>query len=211
MIRAFLFDYDGVITKGVNNEWVAGRLARNLGISIEAASPWMKDIWPAFLRGTISEDEVWRQIEKKYGKPILPEQRDVWFAWEELEPIPEMLELVRSLKADRHVVGVLSNVFSVNKEVIKSHGGYDVFDLVVTSCDLGLKKPEPEIFRAALRELGDIKPEEVVFLDDRETNTAAAEELGMKGVHVTNQYNAIHDVRVILATQKLNKGGVIHE
>ncbi len=201
MIKAFLFDYDGVITKGVDNEWVAGRLSRNLGVPIEAASLWMKEIWPGFLRGTIAEDQIWGQIEEKYGSPITESQKDVWFVWKELEPIPEMIELVRSLKNDGYIVGVLSNVFSVTQEVIMAHGGYDAFDFAVTSCDVGFRKPEPDIFHAALRRLESIKPEEVIFLDDREANVTAAEKLGLQSIYVANQDAAIRDIKVLLAAQ----------
>jgi epoxide hydrolase-like predicted phosphatase len=198
MIKAFLFDYDGVITKGVDNEWVAERLARNIDVPLETASAWMKEIWPAFLRGTITEDEIWEQIEAKHGKKIDASQRDVWFVWDEVKPLPEMIDFVHSLKADGYLVGVLSNVFAVTKKVVEANGGYDAFDLVVTSCDLGFKKPDPDIFQVAMQRLGDIKPEETVFLDDREANAKAAEEHGFTGIYVTSQQDAVRDVKALI-------------
>jgi len=198
MIKAFLFDYDGVITKGVDNEWVAGRLARNLNVTIETTSAWMKDIWTEFLKGTISEKEVWKRIEEKYGKPIDRQQRNIWFMWDEVKPLPEMLKLVRSLKQDGYIVGVLSNVFSVTKDLVNAQSGYDAFDFVVASCDLGHKKPEPEIFQAALEKLGSIKPEETVFLDDREANVEAARKIDMTGIHVSDHEDAIRDVKELI-------------
>lgn len=201
MIKAVLFDYDGVITKGVDNEWVAGRLARNLSIPKATASSWVKEVWLPFLRGTISEEEIWRLMEGNYEEAIDGSKRGIWFTWDEVKPLPEMIDLVRSLKQNGYTVGVLSNVFNITRDLVKANGGYDEFDFVVASCDLGFKKPEPEIFQVALEKLEPIKPEEVVFFDDHEDNSRAAEKLGIKGIHVTNQHDAIAVVKSLLASQ----------
>lgn len=50
------------------------------------------------------------------------------------------------------------------------------------SHELGMRKPDPELFRAALKELN-AKPEETVFVDDMEENAHAAQALGMRTVH----------------------------
>lgn len=197
MYKAFLFDYDGVYTPGADNDWVYARLARNIDVPFPTAAAWLGEIWVPFLKGTMNEDEVWDFLESQYGKPIGPTQRDIWFTWDELKPHEDMVEEVGRLKAAGYTVGVLSNIFPNTKRTIEAHGGYDQFDLVVTSCDLGYKKPQPEIFQAALRRLNGIKPEEVVFLDDREPNANACEEHGMKGIHVTDHQQAIDDIRAL--------------
>lgn len=56
-----------------------------------------------------------------------------------------------------------------------------VFDRVHCSHDLGLRKPEPEVFRAVLDE-HDLKPAEVVFIDDVRGHVSAAEAIGLDGV-----------------------------
>jgi len=60
----------------------------------------------------------------------------------------------------------------------------ELFDAVIDSSEVGVRKPDPAIFSLALRELGGIAPEHAVFLDDFPGNVAAARRLGMHGVLV---------------------------
>ena len=57
-----------------------------------------------------------------------------------------------------------------------------MFDLTVISGEVGLRKPDPEIYLLAASRLG-VRPEECVFVDDLRPNAAAAAALGMVGVH----------------------------
>ena len=54
--------------------------------------------------------------------------------------------------------------------------------MVVISAEVGMRKPEERIFRHAAELLG-LAPEECVFIDDIEANIAAAEAIGLVGVH----------------------------
>ena len=60
----------------------------------------------------------------------------------------------------------------------------ELFDAVIDSSEVGVRKPDPAIFGLALRELGGIAPEQAIFLDDFPGNVAAARRLGMHGVLV---------------------------
>jgi putative hydrolase of the HAD superfamily len=60
----------------------------------------------------------------------------------------------------------------------------ELFDAVIDSSEVGMRKPDPAIFALALRELGDVAPQHAVFLDDFPGNVAAARRLGMHGVLV---------------------------
>jgi putative hydrolase of the HAD superfamily len=198
MIKAFLFDYDGVITAGASDMLPAERLARNLTITVEEAAAWIVAAWPLFITGKISEDEFWKQIEAQYGKPIDAAHRDIWYRWDELRPLPEMLAWLTLLKAMNYTVGVLSNVAAPMHRTIEQNGGYAPFDFTVFSHEIGSRKPEPEIFAAALKQLGGLFPGEAIFLDDRAKNVEAAQALGLHGVHVTSPSQAMHQVQEVL-------------
>jgi putative hydrolase of the HAD superfamily len=60
----------------------------------------------------------------------------------------------------------------------------ELFNIVVDSCEVGYRKPDPRIFQKALEFLGGIPPEHAVFLDDYEGNVKAARLLGMHGIVV---------------------------
>jgi epoxide hydrolase-like predicted phosphatase len=59
-----------------------------------------------------------------------------------------------------------------------------MFDDIVISGEVGLRKPEPEIFHLAADRIG-LRPEECVFIDDLELNVDGARALGMTGIHHT--------------------------
>lgn len=61
----------------------------------------------------------------------------------------------------------------------------ELFDVVVDSCEEGIRKPDPRIFMIALERLGIEFPERAVFLDDFDGNIGAARALGMHGILVT--------------------------
>lgn len=60
----------------------------------------------------------------------------------------------------------------------------ELFDVVVDSCEEGVRKPDPEIFRTALDRLGVSDPARVIFLDDFAGNVAAARAIGMHAILV---------------------------
>ncbi|HEC08071.1 MAG TPA: HAD family phosphatase [Acidimicrobiales bacterium] len=66
----------------------------------------------------------------------------------------------------------------------------DWFDVVVDSCEVGLRKPDPEIWRLTLGRLG-VPAERAVFLDDHPLNVAAARALGMTGIEVGSDLDSV--------------------
>lgn len=198
MLKAFLFDYDGVMSMGVKDGIPASRLAENLAVSFEQASMWIISIWDGFSTGGLNEEEAWRIIEEQYGQPIRIEKRDIWYTWKELKPLPEMVELASLVKSKGYLVGLLSNVLPVTVSVIREHGGYNSFDFLTLSCEVGARKPDTKIYEAALSNLEGIVAEEVVFMDDREPCVSAASLLGMNAFHLTDHMQAIQQVHKLI-------------
>jgi epoxide hydrolase-like predicted phosphatase len=95
------------------------------------------------------------------------------------EPVEPMYDLLRKARAAGVRTCLLSNSWgnSYPREQFA-----ELFDGVVISGEVGLRKPDPQIFQHALDLLG-LPPEECAFVDDIEHNIRAAERLGMVGVH----------------------------
>ena len=60
----------------------------------------------------------------------------------------------------------------------------ELFDVIVDSHEIGMRKPDPRIFEHALERLGGVDPGRAVFLDDFEGNVTAARRLGLRGILV---------------------------
>lgn len=135
----------------------------------------------ALERGEWTNDEfelaLARELVLEDGGPVAgPGLLARMFAGQTLDE--DMLALFRKLKASGVPTGLLSNSWG---------GGYptelfpDMFDAVVISGEVGMRKPEPAIFQHAAQLLG-LAPQECVFIDDIQANITAAEHLGFTGV-----------------------------
>lgn len=95
------------------------------------------------------------------------------------EPVEPMYQVLRKARAAGIRTCLLSNSWgnSYPREQFA-----ELFDGVVISGEVGLRKPDPEIFQHAL-ELLDLPPQDCAFIDDIEHNVRAAERFGIVGVH----------------------------
>ena len=91
-------------------------------------------------------------------------------------PVPAMYGIIRTLRAAGLRTALLSNSWGCQEYPRADFPG--LFDAVVLSGEVGLRKPEPEIFRHAAQALG-LAPAECVFIDDMAANVAAAQACGM--------------------------------
>jgi epoxide hydrolase-like predicted phosphatase len=98
-------------------------------------------------------------------------------------PVPAMYGMIRALRGAGFGTALLSNSWGCEEYPRADFPG--LFDAVVISGEVGMRKPEPEIFLHAAATLG-LEPRECVFIDDIEANVAAAIACGMTGVHHTD-------------------------
>ena len=103
--------------------------------------------------------------------------------WERIAVAPGSVALVRELRADGLGVHLATNQNPERAAYMRQALGYgDLFDEVFYSCELGVAKPEPAYFEAALATLG-VTPDEVVFVDDSTRNVDGARAAGLRAEH----------------------------
>ena len=96
-----------------------------------------------------------------------------------------VVERVRALRADGYKTAILTNNVREAGDAWRTMVDVDaLFDVVVDSSAVGMRKPNPAVYRHVLELLGDVAPERAVFLDDAESNVAAARAVGMHGIVV---------------------------
>ena len=112
-----------------------------------------------------------------------------------------VVERVRSLRADGYRTGVVTN------NVREASAGWrallpvdDLFDVVVDSSDVGVRKPDPAIFAVALERLGGVAPSAAVFLDDAPGNVDGARRAGLHAILVADQTEALTELDQLLAS-----------
>lgn len=143
----------------------------------------MPHFWNEYDRGTLSLDEVMGHLMNRSGFSREKCVNFVQRAIDMQEPILPTEELIKDLKADgRYRLFVLSNMSREFIEFLRRVPVYRHFDGEVVSCEEGICKPEPEIYRLLL-ERYNLDPAETLFIDDRPENVEAAEREGIVGFH----------------------------
>ncbi len=107
-----------------------------------------------------------------------------------------MIEAVRRARAAGRKTGLLSNSWG-NRDSYRFDHFDTLFDAVVISGEVGLRKPDPEIYALAARELG-VPPEQCVFVDDIAANVRGAVAAGMVGVHHTVTDTTLDELETLL-------------
>ena len=95
-----------------------------------------------------------------------------------LGPDEAMVGAVRASRAAGVKTGLISNSWGLG---IYERAPVDLFDEAIISGDVGLHKPQPEIYRLACERLG-VQPEDCVFVDDLRENVGGAEAVGMTAI-----------------------------
>jgi putative hydrolase of the HAD superfamily len=138
----------------------------------------------SFERGKISLDEYLDRTVFYRNRPFTRDQfRDYMFSLS--QPMPEVLACARALAdSGKYFMGTINNESrELNLYRIEKYGLREIFRLFVSSCFVGLRKPESGIYRLAI-ETTQINPEECCFIDDRALNLECAAKLGMRTIQM---------------------------
>jgi epoxide hydrolase-like predicted phosphatase len=165
----------------------------------------------------VDGDHPWHQMER--GELSFGETRERIIALGaeaglEFEPIEilarsgalderrdELVERVRGLRADGYRTAIVTNnVKEFSDRWRRMIPVDELFELVVDSSEVGVRKPDPRIYQITLERLGGLEPERAVFLDDFESNVESARALGLHGILVGDDIShAIRELDELLA------------
>jgi HAD superfamily hydrolase (TIGR01509 family) len=107
--------------------------------------------------------------------------REAWQGWVR-GWLPGAADLIHDLRP-RYRLAALSNSNAAHWEQLARLGMLDAFDIALGSHELGVRKPDPDIYRKALDRLA-VAPDTVLFFDDSAANVEAARGVGMQAAHV---------------------------
>jgi putative hydrolase of the HAD superfamily len=206
MIRAVLFDFGGVLTSSPFEAFT--RFERENGYpagfirALNAANP-DTNAWARFERGKIGVAEFDRLFDAEAtaagrslrGLDVLPLLAG--------DLRPDMIEALRRCKKHYKTACLTNNFRSTTStaepDVARSRmdGLRDLFDVILESSRVGVRKPDPLFYRHALDALG-TSAEECVFLDDLGINLKPARALGMRTIKVVSSTQALSELEAVL-------------
>jgi epoxide hydrolase-like predicted phosphatase len=197
--RGLLVDYGGVLTtnlfdsfrsfcaleglepEAVGRRFREDRVCRELLIGLET--------------GELPEHEFEPQFAAALGVSA-PDLIDRLFAGS--APDQQMLDAVLAARSGGIRTGLVSNSWGTRRYDRTQLG--ELFDGVVISGDVGMRKPAPEIYRLGAERIG-LEPQQCVFVDDLPFNLAPAEELGMATVHHVSAEQTVAELEQLLGVK----------
>jgi epoxide hydrolase-like predicted phosphatase len=184
MLKAVIFDVGGVL---IRTQSRAGRerWASRLGLD-----PWEFENFVfsgesgrLAQLGQRSSAEHWQWLRTHFrlSEGDLGEMRRDFFAGDVLnEPLVAHIERLRQAG---YRTGLLSNFMDEARQLWREvYPFINLFDGIVISCEIGLMKPEPQVYLLAAESVG-VKPEEALFIDDFIENIEGAQRVGMQALH----------------------------
>ena len=202
-LRAVIFDY-GMVLSGPPDPVAHAELERITDLPAEKLDPLYWADRHAFDEGKLTGEAYWRDILRKAGLTLPPSaiaELNHWDGRMWLTLNPAMLAWAGEVKTRGLLTAILSNVGDTTQQAMERELKWlTSFDVLVWSYQLRMAKPDPAIYRYALEKLG-TRPEETLFIDDREVNVEAALALGMKALVFTT----VEKLRADLIAQSLDK------
>jgi len=198
-------DFGGVLTLPLDEAFLAyqqesGVSAAELGRAMAAAMEAAGGANPLFEleKGAITYEEFLRRLEA-----FLPGGQKLEGFGErfmgQLEPNFGMIDRMRELRASGRRMALLTNNVREWEPLwrAKLPDIDEIFEVIVDSAFVGMRKPEPEIYELTLERLG-AEAGECLFLDDLEVNCATARELGMTVIRFVDTDQALADIAAAL-------------
>lgn len=180
-LRGLLVDFGGVLTTNVFQSFrafcEAEGLAPDAFVELLRSSPQTRAELRKLETAQIGADEFGRHLAPLLGVADADGLMDRIFAG--IGPEPVMMEAVRAARRAGVRTGLISN--SVGADIYDRALLDELFDTIVISGDVGLHKPQPEIYLLGAERIG-VAPERCVFVDDLRENCAGAEAVGMTAV-----------------------------
>ncbi len=153
--------------------------------------------------GQISYSEFFVRLCRRYaaaGNPLIaPAEAEVAVFGRDIAACGAMQDAVRQLRGSGVRTALLTNMWADGDKMLRRVAPVDeLFDAIVDSSQVGLRKPDPAIYRLACRRLG-VEPSECLFVDDLKCNTDAAAKLGMTVIECLDPVECADEVvRLVL-------------
>jgi putative hydrolase of the HAD superfamily len=198
-IRALIFDAGDILYfrphKG--NRFTA--FLEELALPEEANAEEQKSLTQQAYQGQINQDQYWEAILRSHGitqpkhiergKEILREEADNVQFFEGVQ------ETLIALKDKGYLLGIVTDTampLYVKLNWFERGGFGDVWDSIVSSKELGVRKPNPDIYHAALRQLG-LMAEQAIFVGHKASELDGARAVGMKTIAFNHEEEAEAD------------------
>ena len=186
MIKAICFDLDGVYFLNGKSNFIKSLV--NLGVSEDEAKRVFlnsDEMNKQYKLGKITDEEFWNWALREWHLDLTV-QEVIDLLIEGYETNKSAVEYVRKVRNAGYKTVICSNNFPARINGLQKRFGFlGDFDVVVFSYEVGVDKPNKEIFQILVKKTG-VKADEIVYSDDDESKMEGAKELGINTFLYTN-------------------------
>ncbi len=189
-IKAIVLDIGGVLAvrkklkklgNGIHHD-----AAKEFGLGLDQYFDAIDSIYVKSMEGRVDKKEVLDTFSKHLGFSKSKIEKTYYNLYKHyLKDNKQLFEQAFELKKQGYKIAILSDQWHLSKEALLSKKNSKKFDEVVLSCDVGVRKPDLEIYKIILKRLK-LKGEEVLFIDNQPWNIEAGKKLGIKGIIFKN-------------------------
>ncbi len=200
MIKAVVLDIGGVL---IRTEDQTGRRQLEKEYDIpEGQIDWLvfdSEEAAASTIGLVDSASVWKAVGERLGVTPKDLPRFIEQFWQGDKFDQKLFDFLSSLRPD-YITGILSNAWEGAREgFVKRHGiieGENIDHLLISS-ELGVAKPDSEIYRKLRQQLG-VDYNEILFVDDFGRNIEGAQAMGIETIHYKAEMDLINQIKSTL-------------
>jgi len=203
-IKAIIFDIGGVLQLGdYSKEPIRGHqilgvhnyIAKKLKIPLDHYFDSLDTAYAKSIEGTISEEQITKTIAKNLEISVKKLRQLFGQAYKlNFKLNKELISSAINLRKQGYKISVLSDQWYVSKNSLVISGIKKNFKPLIISCDVGLRKPNPKIYRLLIKK-AKLKPNEILFIDNREWNMPPALKLGIRTILFKDNKQCIGELK----------------
>ena len=188
-IKAIIFDVGGVLelthyakipNQGHKLLSVHSYISKKLNISLDDWFDSIDSVYGDSMAGKISEKKTLSIISKNLNKSPKKISKILIAAYRKnFKDNKKLYKKAYELKKKGYKIAILSDQWPPSKKALMPEKYTKHFDSVIVSCDVGVRKPNPKIYRMVLKQLH-LPAKSTLFIDNREWNLVPARKIGMK-------------------------------
>jgi putative hydrolase of the HAD superfamily len=200
-VTALFLDIGGVMLTNGWDRRSREAAAKKFNLDLDELNDRHRMTFDTYEAGKLNLDEYLKRAVFYQPRPFTIEDFRA-FMYDQSEAYPEMIELVRGLKAKYGLrIAVVNNEGrELNEHRIRTFKLYEFVDFFISSCFVHFRKPDVDIWKVAL-DIAQVPRENVVYIDDRNMFVQVAESLGLRGI--THNYKNVEQTKQALAKMGL--------
>ena len=203
---AVIFDFSGVVVSSAFSAITAvlgDQLDRDAAMEL-LVGPYDRDTdhpWHQVERGEMTMMDWVSHIDAEAAdRGLVVDWKAMGRVFKELVVHDVIVDRIRALRAEGYRVALLTNNIAEGSDTWRKMIPVDeLFEVVVDSSAVGMRKPDPRIYQLTLDLLGGIEPARAVFLDDHPGNVAGARSAGLAAIVVDDPEDAVAELDALLA------------